>query len=61
MLSDIRIRIVNNSILQGFAREEGHQMKRHFLQEKIELVQLNQLSEKGNIVDTYRVMKGQDI
>ena len=35
-------------------------MKLHFLQEKIELVQLSQSLEKDNIVDTYHVMKGQD-
>ena len=36
-------------------------MKLDFLQGRTELVQLNQLLEKGNIVDTYREMKGQDI
>ena len=36
-------------------------MKQDFLQWKIELVRLNHLLEKGNIADTYHVMKGQDI
>ena len=58
---DIQIKILRNLILQGFVIEEGHLMKQDFFKGKTELVRLNQLLEKGNIVDTYHVMKGQDI